>query len=132
MGDNQESGYKYISIYIPEWVLDKNYSEPDYKLAHLISQDVIFINNGHWDKNWPKDHVSIHVNCNDVFAWGVADAEDITHSDIGELYEMWKKDPIYGPAAWCIKKRKIMPQKPVADDIRKLGIWDLEELIKTT
>ena len=122
------------------WTLDKSLTddelwqdEIDYKLAHLIINNVIFTNNGWFYAKqgipWKEDAVSLHVNCNDIFAWGGADAEDITHDEIHELYAMWRKDPGYGPAAWCIKKRKMMPQPPVEKSMREAGIWNLEELI---
>jgi hypothetical protein len=108
--------------------------EIGHKLAHLLAEDVIFCNNGWWfeeeGKPWPKDYITLHVNCNDVFAWGAADAEDVTSSELSDLYEMWEKDNNWGPAAWCIKKRKEMPQPPVEKLIREQAIWNLEELLK--
>jgi hypothetical protein len=121
-----------VEIY-KEW-LDPKKDQIEYKLAHLILEDVIFCNNGWWYKeegvNWPKDYITLHVGCNDIFAWGCADAEDITHSEINELYEMYTKDNNLGPAAWCIKKRKQMPQSPVEEQFNKSKIWNLKELIK--
>lgn len=106
----------------------KDNDEIEYLLAHLILNDVIFCNNGWWNKNWPKDAISLHVNCNDIFMWGSADAEDITYSEINELYNMWKKDENWGPAVWCIKKRKQRPQEPVFKLIKNEGIWDLDSM----
>ncbi len=125
---------KKISVDICQATLQSDYDEIEYKLAHLILEDVIFCNNGWWykeeGKEWPKDFITLHVNCNDIFVWGSADAESITHNEISELYEMWKKDNKLGPAAWCIKKRKLMPQKPVEEIFKKSEIWNLNELIK--
>lgn len=118
-----------ITVEITKACLQPDWDEIEHKLAHLILADIIFCNNGWHNSAWPKDHITHHVICNDVFAWGCADAEDITYSEISDLYEMWKKDPIYGESAWCIKKRKQMPQEPVERDIRAAGIWNLEELI---
>jgi hypothetical protein len=39
------------------------------------------------------------------------------------------KDPMWGIAAWCISKRKQMPQPPVAKAMIEAG-YDLEELVK--
>lgn len=105
--------------------------EEDY-LKVLLCEDVLFINNGWWktEKNeWPKDYITVHVNCNDVFAWGAADSEDITYSELKDLYEMWKKDENWGPAVWCIKKRQIKPQPPVEKIIKEAGIWNLDEIL---
>jgi len=110
--------------------LEKDCNEIEMKLAHLLCEGVIFCNNGWFKDKWPKDYITLHVNCNDVFAWACADAEDVTYHEVSELYEMYKKDPCWGPAAWCIKKRKQMPQSPVEKRIKEQGIWNLEELIK--
>src|ERR1019366_4612615 len=107
-----------------------NLMEPEEQIAFLILEEVLFTNNGWWDKTWPKDAISLHVNCNDVFAWGFADAEDILYSEIKALLEMYLKDNLWGAAAWCIKKRKMIPQPPVERIIRDIGIWNLEELLK--
>lgn len=43
---------------------------------------------------------------------------------------MWKKDPlwgptVWGPTVWCIIQRKQMPYGYAEKQIRKQGIWDL-------
>lgn len=119
-----------MNLEIDDYALTLEYPEPENKLAVLLLEDVIFCNNGHWRENWPKDQITLHVNCSDVFAWACADSEDITYSEITELYEMWKKDNTWGSAAWCIKKRKERPQKPVEDRMTKAGIWNIEDLLK--
>lgn len=108
----------------------EEYVEDEEILGFLILKSQLFINNGHWNKDWPKDKITVHANCNDVFSWGSADSEDVNFSDLREIYDMYLKDPILGVTAWCIKKRKCMPQKPVEDMFRKSGIWNLDELIK--
>lgn len=100
-------------------------------LAALLMAEVIFLNSHHWMKEWPEDArkmTSFNVICNDVFAWACADAESIEYKDIEDVYDHWIKDPDWGPAVWCIKKRGMMPQKPVAEKIAELGIWDLDEI----
>ncbi len=121
---NQQKKEKIEYFIFPERMVEEDY------LKVLLTKDIIFINNGHWKKDWPEDHITVHVNCNDIFAWGCADSEDITYDELEDLYNMYKKDPYWGPGAWCIKKRKQMPQKPVEKYIRDEGIWNLEELIK--
>lgn len=112
-----------------EYTIYPNHLESEDYLKVLLCEQVVFINNGHWRKDWPKDCITVHVNCNDVFAWGCADAEDITFSELEDLYNMYKKDNSWGAAAWCIKKRKQMPQKPVQDLMNKTGLYNLKELI---
>ena len=79
---------------------------------------------------WREDAVSLHLNCNDVFAWGCADAEDVLHSDLADIYDHFVKDNKWGTAVWCIKRRKMRAQKPVYDEIKKEGIWDLDAIYK--
>lgn len=118
-------------------------------LAHLLLNEVVFLNSNWWmhfetdikdskwalkprsDARWTKEEsrmISVNVNCNDVFAWGCADSETLPYDQIKTLYQMWKKDPEWGPAVWCMIQRKFMPQKPVEDAIRKAGIWNLDEM----
>lgn len=133
MIDEQAEENDTIQIILPKYGLTKSYEDIEYKLAHLLIEGVIFCNNGWWlekeGKTWPKDSVTLHVVCNDVFSWGCADAEDVTNNEIGELYEMWRRDPNWGAAAWCIKKRKMLPQKPVLDKLTKAG-YNVVELTK--
>lgn len=109
--------------------MDDSLINEEEMLAYLITQGDVFLNNGHWKPDWPKDKTTLHVICNDVFAWGCADAEDLDFSEISVLYQMVLKDPIWGAAAFCIMKRKMQPQKPVADKMNSLKIWNIEELI---
>jgi hypothetical protein len=124
---------KYTTFKINKRWLDSTELEIEHKLAHLLLEDVLFCNDGWWyeteGKPWQKGYISHHVNCNDVFAWGCADAEDITYNEIHELYEFWKKDPIWGSSVWCIKKRKQRPQLPVENKLIALG-YNIDLLIK--
>lgn len=100
-------------------------------LALMLMNEVVFLNNNWWKKEWPEEAqkaISINVNCNDVFAWASADAEGLPYSEVETIYKMWRKDPDWGPAVWCIIRRKEMPQRPVEDSIRKAGVWDLDRL----
>lgn len=113
--------------------------EEEAALAHLLINEVVFLNSFWWknkddpraDGNWTKEEsefISVNVNCNDVFAWGCADAESLQYNEIENLYRMWVKDSAWGPAIWCMIKRNQMPQKPVEKIIREAGIWDLDKL----
>lgn len=89
MDDKYKSEQRTYSIF-------PNSMESEDYLKVLLCEDVLFINNGWWKTEkgeWPADHITIHVNCNDVFAWGCAEGEDILYGELEELYEMWKKDP---------------------------------------
>lgn len=124
----------------------RHYFEHGAALALLLANEVIFPNSHWWKKKgaswphgkvieppnpWPDDAAeaaTLFVNCNDVFAWGCADADDLPMSEVENLYRMWRKDPLWGAAVWCIKRTRTWPQGPVERDIRKAGIWDLDDM----
>lgn len=105
--------------------------EQEAALAYLIASDKVFINNHWWDEELTekqKQLISINVNCNDVFMWGCADAEEMFYKDIKSVWWHHKVDPEWGTDVWCIKKRGMMPQKPVYESIQLAGIWNLDEM----
>jgi len=100
-------------------------------LASLLMNDAVSLNQHWWEENWPEEArmtFAISVNCNDIFAWGCADGEDIKYQDLRSVYEYWSKDPDWGIAVWCIVKRREMPQRPVEQRIRDAGLWDMDAL----
>lgn len=110
---------------------EETYLEDALALAILLANEVIFLNEYWWEDEWPEEarkRTALCVGCNDVFMWGSADAEDLFFSELQDLYEHWVKDPEWGSAVWCIKRRKMMPQPPVEDRIRAAGIWDLDSM----
>lgn len=114
-----------------ETPVEKIEFEEEGALALMIINEVVFLNSNWWKKDWPEaaqKSISINVNCNDVFAWGSADAETLPYSQIETLYKMWRKDPSWGAAVWCMIQRNQMPQKPVEKRIREAAIWDLDSL----
>ena len=97
----------------------------------MFDNEVIFLSSNWFQNEWPEaaqKQICVFVVCNDMFAWGCADGEDLPFDEIENLYRMWRKDPQWGPAIWCMIKRKEMPQKPLEKMIRKAGIWDLDSL----
>ncbi|OJY66474.1 hypothetical protein [Rhizobium sp. 60-20] len=105
--------------------------EKDRALAELLHKEVIFLNSFWWEKELPEriqESINVLVQCSDIFAWACADAEPLPYAEIERLWRMWKTDQHWGPAVWCMLRRKQMPQKPVEAAIRKAGIWDLDSL----
>lgn len=84
-------------------------------LAELLLEEVVFIGGSDDQK------LAIYVNCNDVFAWGLADGELLESKDIEEVWKIWKKDGWPGLNFWCCKKRNQLPQAPVLRDLEKAG-----------
>jgi len=119
--------------------IKKKFPDPDGKvhydsdapLTALLQAEVIFLNTHWWMESWPEEArktTALNVGCNDVFAWGCADAEEITIHEVNDLFDHYTKDPEWGAAIWCMKKRKMMPQPPVERLIRVAGIWNLDEM----
>lgn len=103
--------------------------EKEAMLSLLLINEVVFLNEFHWRRDWPEDakqSTAIVVNCNDIFIWAGADGEAATFSDIADVYWHWAKDPEWGAAVWCIKKRNQFPQNPVYKKIKEKGIWDID------
>lgn len=46
--DHRTDYDKVTIIAIENCTLDLEWDEPEYRLAHLLAKDVIFMNNGHW------------------------------------------------------------------------------------
>lgn len=113
-------------------------------LEILLHENILFANSANtvdWDK-WIPDEanpgkykhtdtykiggetVVLFVNCNDLFWWACADAEDLTLSEVPELYMMWKNDKNWGVSKWCCKKRNMQPQLPIREDMKKEGVWE--------
>ena len=118
----------------PAQIKAKPDSEPQFEeemaLAMLIINDQVFVNSYWWEKEWPKEaqrKISLNVNCNDVFAWGCADGEDLEYADIEAVYGWWERNPKWGTAAWCCVKRREMPQRPVEKAMRQGGV-DMDAL----
>ena len=111
----------------PEKPLTEMMFEESKALARLLADDVVFLNNHWWAKDWPEEAqkiTSLNVNCNDVFAWACADAEEMEYSEIRALYDLWDKDRDWGAAKWCAIKRNQKPQPPVIASMKKSGSWD--------
>ena len=107
--------------------------EPEQLLAHLLINDVVFLNT-HWaEKEWSeeaRDGVIILINCNDCFG-PYADCDRIKLAEIEVLYRLWQRDAIYGPLAWVIAKRKESPWAHKKIDARMAARgWDVETLVR--
>lgn len=97
----------------------KEYSAWEYAIGEMLMEDVIFTNT---DKN---NNLILLVNINDIFAWACADCEQIEYGEeILDLYSLWKQYDYYGIVIWASYKRKMLPQDPIVNDMKKNGIWD--------
>jgi hypothetical protein len=107
--------------------------EPEWLLAHLLLNDVVFLNT-HWsEKEWPaeaRDGMIILINCNDCFG-PYADCERVKLAEIETLYRLWQRDSNFGPLAWVIAKRKMCTwvHKRIDERMAARG-WDVEALVR--
>lgn len=97
-------------------------------LAILLMEDIVFANSRkfvHYDGGeLEPETVVLFVNCNDLFFWGCADAENVTYSEIQPLFEAFRADGHRGVERWCCLKRGMRPQLPIAEWWRVEGFWD--------
>lgn len=63
------------------------------------------------DEIWWNEELQFYVNCNDVFGWACADAEDIsTDEDIALLDRSLTESKTHGALLYCARRRKERPQ----------------------
>ena len=98
-------------------------------LALLLHADVLFANTRPYVCPFAgvrPETIVLFMNCNDVFAWGCADAESIKLDEVPALYRLWRANKIWGPIKWVCMRRKQKPQGPVERDMKDAGQWDDE------
>lgn len=69
---------------------------------------------------------SLFVICNDTFAWGCADAENLPYDQIGPLFDEFTASGHYGVTRWCARMREMPPQAPVIHWMKQAGEWTEE------
>ena len=100
----------------------------DAAIAVLLDNSVLFANSRPYlegDEKMPQTIV-LFVNCNDVFAWGCADGEELPLNEVQTLFKMWHEDKSWGAAKWCAIRRNQKPQPPVIEAMKQNGLWSAE------
>lgn len=99
-------------------------------LIELLDKNILIPNSHkYWCEHLKEmcpETLTLFVNCSDVFAWGCADAEEFTLQELPELFKLYEWDNVYGSTKWVCKKRNQKPQKPIVDELKKIGKWDDE------
>ena len=102
-------------------------------LAKLLDDGVLFCNNFTIisDRKNSDDKpeiigktITLFVNCNDVFAWGFADSEDVVETDLKSLFELHMQNPKCGSTQWVCIKRNEKPQRPVIKWMKENNGWN--------
>lgn len=89
-------------------------------VAKLLDDEILFVSSS------KSQTVELFVICNDVFAWGCADGEDILPDEIPNLFERVQKYGLIGAVHWCCVKRGEKPQPPLEKIMRERGEWIAE------
>ena len=74
------------------------------RLLRLISE------NEEWESLFWHTDLNFLMNCNDMFYWGCADAEDITNESLDELARAFQDSEDHGAALYCARQRGMRPQ----------------------
>jgi len=109
---------------------EDKYFDEENALSALLKDGILFCNERNYSSTpgGPSEGLTIvlFVICNDIFAWGCADAEDLPISELENLYKMWLKNNKWGSTKWCCIRRKEKPQRPAVELMKKDGAWDDE------
>jgi len=98
------------------------YEEIDYALSVLLRDEIVHTNpTKDADGSFRKS--AIFLNCSDVFAWALAESEEITFRDIMPIYKAYVENPKWGVTEWVCIKRNLKPQRPIQEDMKKDGAW---------
>lgn len=99
-------------------------------IVHMLLDETLWTREAHYVFNKGSkfedsgEGIVVFVNCNDVFAWGCADAEELPHDEVVNLFMEWHKSNRWGPVRWVCFRRNEKPQAPVARDMKAAGAWD--------
>ena len=125
---------------------DRIWFDNEKALSYLLTKDALFINTRPYIENpWESKEkyeigestIVVFVECNDVFAWGCADAESITFEENSvlkkknlednELYRLLTyelENERYGTTKFACWKRNQKPQEPIVEKLKSEGVWD--------
>lgn len=102
--------------------------DSDLALSVLLAHQVVFINTNWHQTQWPveaRSSIRLIVNCSDAFAYSASDGEEISRSEIMDLYGLWSLNETYGALLWVVIKRRRRPTNPLIwNKMCKLGFFD--------
>lgn len=129
VADPMYSKFRFKGETLDRWVFNEEKA-----LIELLNEAVCFFGSS-WDPSKDMSEegaflcVGVFLNMSDTFSWATAESESFSHSDIEDIYRLWKSKGGDGVVEWVCLKRKIQPIKPVKESMIKDGHWT-EELEK--
>ncbi len=109
-------------LYLGQWAIDRN--ESPYEFLHEKALQLLLVEDLLDVFEETDGALKISVNCNDMFAWALADSQPLTYDGLEQLWKMFKAEGHWGVAKWCCIQRQSKPQLPVLNDMKKDGCWD--------
>ena len=108
--------------------LGHEHCDVEHCLSVLLHDDVLFANERRFldGKDVDGPTVVLFVNCNDLFAWGCADAESLPYDEVGKLFRMHRANAGWGSQKWCAIRRNLKPQPPAQRLMEMAGAWDAQ------
>lgn len=88
-------------------------------IAFLIFEEIVFVSS--LEQNGGSQAI-LCVSCNDVFAWGHADAIDLPYNEIVPLYQLYETYGSWAGVIWSCIERGEKPQKAMMKLLKKDGI----------
>lgn len=105
--------------------LDEEWDDwEDYQALAILLRNEIIFSNSIWFEKTRKYYITLYVLCNDLFAWGMADAEDFSDGDVEDIYKLYKEYGKIGVMKWCCVHRGSQPQEPMVTQLKHKGLWD--------
>ena len=103
-------------------------------LCKLLDDGLLFCNSRKFldlDGKISGTTIVVFFICNDLFA-PAADCENITLSELVELFKLYETNGTGGSVQWICVKRNEQPRKRVIENMKKKGEWNdiLENLPK--
>ena len=98
--------------------------------AHFLEENILFVNSRRYICDEEKEELSkdetlvLFLNCNDVFAWGCADAECVSYNELPELFKLYEANKDCGCIQWVCIKRNEKPQAPIIKYMKEKNGWN--------
>jgi hypothetical protein len=109
------------------------YFDEEQAILQLLTEEILFSNyrtHSSDDKKLTNDGKTIvlFLNCNDVFAWACADAEDVSSiEELKSLYDYCEKYGAWqGSTIWVCMKRNQKPQRSLEKMLKDNNAWPIE------